>query len=567
MISNNFMVERQTEHQKNLSNPSTNHAFWVGLGIFLSRISGLFRNRVLAYYLGNSAAAGAFRAAMRIPNILQNLFGEGVLSASFIPVYSKLLADDEQKLADRVAGVVGGLLAVSMAVFVLLGVLLTPAFVDLVAPGFTGETRKLTIELVRILFPGVGLLVLSAWCLGILNSHRKFFLSYVAPVVWNGAMIVALVIGAIESRTDFAKLTVYLAWGAVLGALLQFLVQLPYVCKLMRGWHWSLDHRISHVREIFKNSVPIVISRGVVQLSAYIDGIIGSFLGPSAVSSLAFAQTIYLLPVSLFGMSVAAAELPEMSSADHDHADGHAYLKKRVTISQRRMAFFVAPSAVLLIFLGNFAVEAIYQTGHFTANDTLYVWYVVMGAAIGISASTWSRLYQSAFYALRDTKTPLKFAVVRVVLTAFLGWLFAFPLRDTLNSLLFNVLRLHAPDMANMAIGMGAVGLTASAGIASYVEFGGLRHFLNRKIGGIEMPYAFLAKVWGSALAAAAVVIGLSHAPVESLFFFRLLRARVFHYNFTAAFWLAVFALLYLIFTWSVRVQESQRLIARLLRR
>ena len=171
------MNEASTTHQKNLSKPSSSYAFWVGFGIFLSRISGLIRSRVFAYYLGNSAAAGAFRAALRIPNFLQNLFGEGVLSASFIPVYSKLLADNEQELADQVAGIVGSLLAMGMAIFVLLGVSFTPTFVDAIAPGFTGGTRILTIELVRILFPGVGLLVLSAWCLGILNSHRKFFLS------------------------------------------------------------------------------------------------------------------------------------------------------------------------------------------------------------------------------------------------------------------------------------------------------------------------------------------------------------------------------------------------------
>ena len=558
------MTEPQKKHQKNLSNPSLSHAFWVGLGIFFSRISGLIRNRVFAYYLGNSAAAGAFRAAMRIPNFLQNLFGEGVLSASFIPVYSKLLSDKEQKLADHVAGVVGGLLALGMAAFVLLGVLLTPAFVALVAPGFTGDTRQLTIELVRILFPGVGLLVLSAWCLGILNSHRKFFLSYVAPVVWNGAMIAALIIGALSARGDFARLTVYLAWGAVVGAFLQFLVQLPFVYKLMHGWHWSLDHRISHVREIFSNSIPIVISRGVVQMSAYIDGIIGSFLGPSAVACLAYAQTIYLLPISLFGMSVAAAELPEMSSADHDHADGHEYLRKRIAVSQNRMAFFVVPSTVLLMFLGNFAVKALYQTGHFTYDDTLYVWYVLIGAAIGLSASTWSRLYQSAFYALRDTKTPLKFAVARVFLTAFLGWLFAFPLRHALNLFFFNWLGLVVPQLKNIHLGMGAVGLTASAGIAAYVEFGGLKYVLKRKIGGLASPYLFLAKIWSSSLLAAAFVIALSRMHLSSTMLFRLLRAQYLHYDFTSSFWLAVFAIAYLTLTWILNVDESRRFILRL---
>src|SRR5215831_14575728 len=167
-------------------------AFLVAAGIFLSRISGLVRDRVFAHFFGISYAADAFRAAMRIPNFLQNLFGEGVLSASFIPVYAKLVAEEKKEDAGRVAGAVFSLLALVTAELVLAGVLATPYLIDAIAPGFKGETRRLAIQLVRIFFPGVGLLVLSAWCLGILNSHRKFFLSYASPVVWNLAIISAL---------------------------------------------------------------------------------------------------------------------------------------------------------------------------------------------------------------------------------------------------------------------------------------------------------------------------------------------------------------------------------------
>jgi putative peptidoglycan lipid II flippase len=164
---------------------STLPAVLVASGIMLSRLVGLVRQRVFAHYLGSLPAADAFQAALRIPNFLQNLLGEGVLSASFIPVYARLLAGDDEKEADRVASVIGSLLAVVTLVLVLLGILVTPFLIDLIAPGFTGETRQLTITLVQILFPGVGTLVLSAWCLGILNSHGRFFLSYAAPVLWS----------------------------------------------------------------------------------------------------------------------------------------------------------------------------------------------------------------------------------------------------------------------------------------------------------------------------------------------------------------------------------------------
>src|SRR5262250_828037 len=159
----------------------------------MSRLAGLVRSMVFAHYFGLEMEADAFTAAVRIPNFLQNLLGEGALSASLIPVYAALVARGDRREADRVAGAVASLLALIVSALVLAGVLATPLFIDAIAPGFEGAKRDLTIRIVRILFPGTGLLVLSAWCLGVLNSHGRFLLSYMAPVMWNAAMIATLV--------------------------------------------------------------------------------------------------------------------------------------------------------------------------------------------------------------------------------------------------------------------------------------------------------------------------------------------------------------------------------------
>src|ERR1044071_9923756 len=200
----------KSEAKKTRARSTGRGAFLVGAGILLSRIVGVIRQRVFAYFLGNSDAMDAFNAAFRIPNFLQNVFGEGALSASFIPVYAKLLAprDGETQVeraareeeADRVAWSVFTLLALVVSVLVLVGVLSTPLLINAIAMGFEGEKRDLTERLVRIFFPGAGLLVLSAWCLGVLNSHRRFFLSYTAPVVWNIALIAALAWAGWPSR-------------------------------------------------------------------------------------------------------------------------------------------------------------------------------------------------------------------------------------------------------------------------------------------------------------------------------------------------------------------------------
>jgi len=462
------------------------YAFLVAAGILASRISGLVRDRVFAHYFGLSEYADAFRAALRIPNFLQNLFGEGVLSASFIPVYANLLARKDEEEARRTAGAVAALLALAMAIIVLIGVFTTPYLIDAIAPGFHGEKRELAVRLVRILFPGVGLLVMSAWCLGILNSHRRFFLSYAAGVIWNAAMIATM---WIWGRHDQYSLSIILAWGSVAGSALQVAAQLPIVLKLLGGLKLSLRYHAPNVKIVVDNFFPVFVSRGVVQISAYVDQILASFLPSGAFAALSYAQTLYLLPVSLFGMSVSAAELPLMSGAIGSESEVAAALRQRLDEGLRQIAFFVVPSVAAFLFLGNVVVGAIYQTGRFKEADTTYVWGILAGATVGLLASTLGRLYSSTYYALRDTRTPLKFAVLRVILTTILGYICAIPL----------------PPALGIAARWGVAGLTISAGIASWVEFTLLRVTMNRRIGRTGLPREYLAKLWLAALAGSGV--------------------------------------------------------------
>lgn len=466
------------------------HAFLVAAGIFLSRIAGLVRDRIFAHYFGITYVADAFKAALRIPNTLQNLFGEGVLSASFIPVYAKLVAQKDREEAGRVAGAVFSLLAVITSVLVLVGVLATPYIIDVIAFGFKGETRRLAIQLVRILFPGVGLLVMSAWCLGILNSHGKFFLSYVSPVLWNAAFIAAMV--AFRGR-DMSHLAVYTAWGSVVGSGLQFLVQLPMVLRLAPELRIFFRSLTDSVRIVIRNFVPVFFSRGVLQLSAYIDGLLASLLPVGGVSALANAQTLYTLPVSLFGMSISAAELPAMSSTLGTDEQVATTLRQRIAASTKRVGFFVVPSAVGFIALGDVITAAIYQTGKFSHADAVKVWMILAGSGVGLVASTVGRLYSSAYYALRDTRTPVRFAIVRVILTTVLGYLCSRPL----------------PKLLGVDPFWGAAGLTASAGFAAWVEFLLLRRGMNLKIGRVEFPTSYFARLWMAAIIGAAVAWGV----------------------------------------------------------
>lgn len=458
----------------------------VAAGILLSRIAGLVRDRVFAHYFGSSDAADAFRAAFRIPNFLQNLFGEGVLSASFIPVYAHLLARGEEDEADRVASAVFCLLSLVLSCLVIVGVFATPLLIDAIAPGFEGAKRELTLSLVRILFPGAALLALSAWCLGILNSHRRFFISYTAPVAWNLVMIASLI--GFGSHFGQFPLTKALAWGSVVGSAVQFGVQLPQVAHLMGRFRVSMGLGMESVQTVVRNFVPVFISRGVVQISAYIDALLASFLPTGALASLVYAQTLYTLPVSLFGMSVSAAELPVLSSAIGETNEVNVYLRNRLNAGLRQIAFFVIPSAIAFLALGDVIAGAIYQTGQFTRRDSVYVWAILAGSAVGLLATTLGRLYASLYYALKDTRTPLRYAVLRIFLTAVLGYLCALPL----------------PPLLGLNPRWGVVGLTASAGFCGWLELALLRNSLREKIGKTGLPSSFISKLCLAAGAGAA---------------------------------------------------------------
>jgi putative peptidoglycan lipid II flippase len=463
----------------------------VAVGIFCSRVTGLIRQRVFAHYFGLGLEADAFYAALRIPNFLQNLFGEGALSASFIPVYAGLLARGERAAADRVAGAIAALLALVVSILVLVGVLATPLFIDAIAPGFHGDTRALTIDIVRVLFPGTGLLVLSAWCLGVLNSHHRFLLSYASGVMWNVAMIATLLL--FGGRTMLPSLAIDLAWGSVAGSALQFGVQVPFVLRLAPDLRIVLDTASRDVRTVVRNFLPAFVSRGVVQLSGYIDTLLATWLPGGAVSALSNATTLTLLPISLFGMAVSAAELPSMSGAASADKGVAEALRLRLDAGLRRIAFFVVPSAMAFLALGDVVAGALLQTGRFSRSDSQYVWAILAGSAVGLLAQTLGRLYSSTYYALRDTRTPLGYALIRVTLTTVLGYVFAFWL----------------PGPIGVGARWGAAGLTASAGIAGWAEMLMLRRTMNVRIGKTGLPAAYVVRLWGAALAGAAVAWGI----------------------------------------------------------
>lgn len=489
-----------------MSTPSSSNrlaALLITAGIFLSRIVGLIRERLVATCFGTGLHADVFGAALRMPNVLQNLLGEGTLSASFIPVYSELLGQGRTEEAGRVAGAMFALLLAVAGGISLLGVVLAPWLVTIFTPGFTGERRELMIVMVRILFPMTGVLVLSAWALGILNSHRKFFVPYFAPVLWNAAIIGALI--AFNRRGDLDALLIAAAWGAMIGGLLQFGFQLPWVLRLERNIRLG-GGREPAFREAVRNAGPAILGRGVVQVSAYVDMVLASLLAIGAVARMRYAQTLYVLPLSLFAMSIAAAELPELA---RDRGKAIDALRERAAAAVSRTSFYVVPSLVAFSLLGHVFVAGIYQAGEFTAADVTIVWLTLIAYSAGLLASASARIYQSAFFALRDTKTTARVASLRVLTSALAGS----ALMMQFEPVTIGTLTLPAGLLSDIKVDgvpLGCVGLAFGATLGAWLEWALLRRALIRHIGNVGTGSGHMARAFAAALMAAAAGYGAS---------------------------------------------------------
>lgn len=384
-------------------------------GIGTSRVFGLVREQIVAYFFGRAAAYSAFVAAYKVPNLIRVLLGEGNLSASFVPVLAERMAAGGEE-ARRLARGVLGLLLATVAVLTVAGMLLAPVLAWVVAPGFDPGLRALVERLIVILFPTMAFLVLGAWCMGILHAHRRFFWPNFAPVFWSVTSAAALV--AFVGRVDLDPVYV-LAWGVVAGSVLQLAVQLPATREAIGTLAPSLGWREPAVRRVVVLFGPMLLGTGVAQLSTLVDIQIATFLADESVATLAYAQRLYTLPLSLFGVAIAQVALPTFS---HD-AVGRSPEAIRVELDRawRRMAFFLVPSTLGLVAFGRPGVSLLFERGRFDAADSSAVTWVLAGYAAGLLAYGTVRLLATAFYAFQDTRTPVRVAVVTLALNVGLG--------------------------------------------------------------------------------------------------------------------------------------------------
>ncbi len=495
----------------------------IGAGILSSRIFGLARDVLAAFFFGVGPHYDVFRTAFRGPNLLQNLLGEQTLSAAFIPIYSRLLSEGHKEQAARFAGAIFGLLFAAASAVSLAGVLLARPFVAITNPGYLGDAARvvagelsvdrfeLAVTAVRLLFPMALFLVLAAWTLGVLNSHRRFFLPYFAPVLWNAALIGGLVYagwellgagGRAAVAGDQSRILLAAFVGGLVGGVLQFAVQLPLAVRLTGGFRPSMSLQTTGVAEAIRSFTPVLAARGAAQLSSYVDTLLASLLFAGAQSALGYAQTLYLLPISLFALSVAAAELPELSRRG-ELAQGE--LAVRTVKAVRRISFFVVPTQVGYIAFGLLIIAGLYRRGEFGAADNWVVYAVLAAYSMGLLATAWSRMLTNVFYAEGETRTPARIAVARIVLSLAIGvalmiWLD----RVSVDSLVGDAGLVGALGDKGGRLRLGAVGLAIGSAFAAWFEWLRLRSGLRRLELSVAWPTAHVLAAYGRALVALA---------------------------------------------------------------
>jgi putative peptidoglycan lipid II flippase len=399
----------------------------VGAGIIVSRVLGLVRNKVFAQFFGDTMQADVYNAASRIPNVLRNLLGEGAISASFVPVYAAALERGDEKGARALANALLGVLLAGVAVLTLLGITLAPVLTAVLTPGFTGEKAELTTRLLRVMFPMTGLMVLSGWCLGVQNAHRRFFMAYASGAMWSIAQI-ALLLVAGPRTGDLTKLVWWLSWATLAGSVLQIGAQVPQVLRLMETVRPTLDRGATGLRETLSNFVPVVGALGLFQISSFIDQGIASFLPTAALTNLNFAFNLYLLPLSLFGVATAAAALPQM--ARDSVRDGATTLGPGLSRAWERVLFYTIPSAIAFAGIGDCLVALLYEGGKFHAEQRRIVHVILAAYALGLVAYASSRLLASSYQATRNYRAPFRSAAWAISVSAAVGASIALPFRD-----------------------------------------------------------------------------------------------------------------------------------------
>jgi putative peptidoglycan lipid II flippase len=391
---------------------------FVMFTLFISRVLGFIREMIVAKVYGAGIKTDAFFAAFTIPDVMFNLLIAGALSSGFMPVFNQYLAKDEEDEAWKAASTFITVAIIFIIIFNIVGIVFARALVPLVAAGNikTAEGYELTVKLTRIMFSAVTFTVLAGLLRGILNSYKIFTSPAVGPVLYN----VGMILGALLLGKTFG---IYgMAIGVIVGAILNFGVQYPDFRRVGKRFKFSLDTKNPGYRRMLRLMGPAIIGLSVNQLNYMINQNMASLLGPGSITVLRYASRIMLLPLGIFAMGVATTIFPLLNS----HIARKEIESFKDTFSQglRTVMFITIPATVGMIVLNVPIIRLLFKTGKFTEQDVLLTAFVLAFYSFGLLGQSGIQIITRGFYAVQDTKTPVKLAFLALVINAVLNYIF-----------------------------------------------------------------------------------------------------------------------------------------------
>ena len=370
----------------------------------LSRILGYFRDNLQATILGAANSSDAFIIAFRIPNLLRRLVGEGALTSAFVPTFSRYLKDDDPRKLWRFANRMFYTLLIVLTVLTVLGIVFSPQLVKVLAYGFRVSPDKwdLTIQLNRLMFPYIFFISLAALASGILNSLDSFALPAFTPVLLNLSIIVA----ALLLSRNFSNPAYAFAWGVLVGGLLQFLVQVPFLIRKGMSFKPEISFSDPGIRQVGRLMLPRVFGAGITQINLIVDSQFASSLAVGSVSHLYYAGRVTELTLGIFAISLSTVILPALSRLA---AEGKAEeVRQTLRGALQLISFICVPAAVGLIVLRVPITSILFERGRFDAEATRFTAQVLGYYSVGLLPFAAVNILAAAFYAHHDTRTPVK---------------------------------------------------------------------------------------------------------------------------------------------------------------
>jgi putative peptidoglycan lipid II flippase len=454
----------------------------------ISRILGYVRDMVIAQFFGTaSLATQAFIVAFRIPNTLRDLVGEGAANAAVIPILSEYLGEDKKKEFWHISNVMLNLIMIVLAIITIIGTIMAPLIVRITAFGFVADPAKLelTIYLTRIMFSFIFFIGIAAYGIGVLNTLKNFAIPAAGSCILN----ITMIIFGIWVCGRFEQPVVGLALSVLIGGFLQILFQIPILIKKGFYFKWALDFSHPAIKKIGRLLLPRMAGSSIYQLNVFIDTFFASFtniVGEGAIAALYFSNRIVQFPTALFGSALATACLPTMSrQAIRNDIAG---LKDTLNVSLKTLLVFLIPSTIGLFVLAKPMVKVLFQRGAFDVLSTEITTSALLFYCLGIFFYSAARVVTSCFYALKDTRTPVKVMLLCLIING------------TLNYLLMKPLQVR--------------GIALATSISSAVNFFVLLYMLRQKIGKIgfrKITHMFYSIVTASIIMGAACIYVYNH--------------------------------------------------------